>query len=722
MSVPSQYLFDQNSGLNFQNISDPTGANVAPNDPSGQLTEADLIGGGQSGVGGFGTAPQLGPVNVGSLDMSSYDPSLNSNPGTAPTALDPSQLQPISMTGLSGLDSQLQQELGLNSPTPVSTPSSTFNFNGSNLLNDAALMGIGYYGMSQAKSAQAQTNKEIQPLMQESQTMLGESNNLLKEYQSGQLPPWAQSTFNQMNTEGTNLVNNYNAGKLPSAEQAAANSLNATASNLLKQYQSGQLPGYAKQFVDWTSQQATDLIKASPTQALETLAAQSFTDYTSGKLKPGDQVALDQSVAAQKQRVASLLASSGDTDSSVLTAQFQQIDNQAQVTKQNILNSYFQTGDQAYNTWVNTNVQAAQIKAMGAQFANQVFTTMLSDALQTKEFAANYTAQGLEAQLQAGMQAQEYAATYKEKTFSDMLSGAFQGATIGDQALTQAIGIQLQSDNELSAMVGSLMQSLATSFAYSAYMNRNGSGNTGAASTSGGGNGIVSSLVGTAVNKIGGTLISDAANYLGFSSAGGGAAALPGGVSAAVGGAPTGAELGAGSEAVSAPISAAPAAASGAAGAAAGSDALSAAGVGESASGGFATGGASGAGASAAGTESLATLGAGVGVLAAASYLTSHFANRNSYITNAVNQLTSDPASGIKMNAAGTQAAHSSGGIAGTENYVSNAGSPGYTSPYDWNGKTFHGDLDQAANLWNAYKTGTGTLQAYQQYMQANSG
>lgn len=540
---PSSFNFDtglSNISLDqsAMNLSDPTGASLGTNDPMGPLTEADLAPSSPSYMGAPST-PTLAPVNVSSYNLDSNqilnslggNPFANSNGGAPLTQTSP-QMQPMP-SGVSALDSQLQSELSGAQASMAPQPSAPASpagagLNFSNLLDMGSLAALGAYGLSQAKSAQSETASELQPLFNESNTMLGESKNLLDQYNAGKLPSWAQTIFNQTNGEGQSLINSYKNGTLPASEQNYANELNSTGSNLINQYKSGNLPQWAKSYVDWTSQQATDLINAQPTKALEQLATQNFTDYNSGKLKPADEMALSQQTASQKARVASMLGAAGDADSSVLAAQFQQIDNNATIQRQNVLNSYFQTGDTAYNSWINTNMQAAQIKSLGAQFANNVFANMLNEGLQAQEFAANYTATNLNAELTAGTQLTEYSGTFEQNTFNQMLNGAYQGATIGDQALTQAVGMKLQSDNELSSMVGSLMQSIATAFSYSAYQRANGLGGYsgyGSGPQSGGGTGsLVGSVVGN-IERYGGAAWQGASRLLGFNSADGAAVA-----------------------------------------------------------------------------------------------------------------------------------------------------------------------------------------------------
>jgi hypothetical protein len=595
MSVdPSSFNFD--TGLS--NISIDPQLNSTP-DPSagistGPLTEGDLLGGGSTSTDGL-NSPTLPTSTVNSYNLDSNQV-LNSlggqNPFASPSGGPPIQNFTPQLTPLD--QNSFTNSLQSNVPAPPNISGPSVNYGSApNILNDAALMGLGIYGIGAAKDAQNQVNQEISPVQENAAQMLTTSNNLLTNYNAGKMPSWAQNNYNTVMGEGNNLVGNYFSGTMPSAEQNYANDINGQAnnllsmynngqlnpaeqsyadqlrsigtgltdaywngtlpsaeqnyvntlnnesSNLMQQYQSNTLPGYAKSYVDWTTQAASNLINSSSTQALNTLATQAFTDYNSGKLKPADEIALDQQVSSQKQSVATMLAASGAADSSVLNAQYQQIDNNAAVTRQNILNSYFQTGNTAYNSWLNSNTDAATIMNQGAQFSNQVFTTMLQDALQTqefaasytqqglqyemntgasilgtaanyvqtglnqeltagmqgKEFAANYTAQNLATELQAGLGAQEFASNYQSQTFQDMLNGAVSTGGLGTDETIKAIGVQLQSDNMLSQMVGSLMQSIATSYAYQNYQNNNpyAGGTSGAP---GGGGTTVGAVVG----------------------------------------------------------------------------------------------------------------------------------------------------------------------------------------------------------------------------------
>lgn len=352
----------------------------------------------------------------------------------------------------------------------------------------AAYGGLTAYGLSQASAAQQQNQGYANQILTASQPFLTAGQNLLTQAQSGTLPAYAQATVNFDTTEGQNIIN------------------------------SGQ--------------------------ALQTIANQNFAQYSSGQLKPADALQLQQQVAAQKQQVASQLGAGGNVDSSVLAAYNQQIDQNASITQQNILNSYYQTGDSAYNEWLTSTTAGAQLMNEGSQFAQQTFQNMMQDAL------------GLD--------------------------------QIGMAGLTSAIGLEIQSNTQLSQEVSQLMSNMAAAYAYTV----SGPGSGGAGGAAGGAGGAASNLLnsivggasklygaltgsgsisandaaqwasgavtngalaGSDVSNIGSALdltssndaaLSDLLSSEGFSAAGGAAAAgLPAGMSAAVGAAPTAEEL-----------------------------------------------------------------------------------------------------------------------------------------------------------------------------------
>lgn len=669
----------------------------SPYDPvtSGAMSNSTLDNSGGSGVSGFPTAPQLNPVNISSYNLngSSVLDSLSGNPFASssggppltgsnfiPQLASTSSLTSGDINNLIGSISNTGSLSSGGSGAPASAGSFLNSLlGGTSPLQDASLLGLGAYGMSQAQQAQSQTNSEIAPLQSESASLLGESNNLLSQYQSGQLPSWASGVLNPISQQSQNLLSQYNSGQLNPGEQQYANELNSEGSNLIAQYQGGNLPSWASSYVNWTSQEATNLISAQPTQALQQMATQNFTDYTSGKLKPADEVQLNQQVQSQKAQVASQLAASGNIDSSVQAAYNQQIDNQAAITRQSILNSYFTTGDQAYNSWLTSNTDAAQIKAQGAQFANSVFSQMLSAGLNAQEYAAGYTQSGLNSELSAGMQGQQAVAADTGTIMNNTLTGAEQTASEGSQALTQAIGIQLQSDNMLSQTLGSLMQAIATSFAYSAYQNKN---NNNSGGSSGGGGSSAGSVMG---DVVGGVQTANALYSLGssiFSAAGGAAAALPAGMSAAVGGGATAAELG---------TTALPSfTTAGAAGGAAGGSAAASSGA------------ALGAGAGAASALGLAALPLLAGLMTNAVDLP------NSYFTNMLSTVQAGKNAGYVMPGQAAQASPAIQELLNNPQNFNNPGPNGAPSYADWmnslmelqggSGQTNEGWVQQALN------------------------
>jgi hypothetical protein len=582
------------------------------------------------------TAPATRITDTNALGGTSTLDTLDSNPfgGLDPTS---SLLSPAT-------DSSLGSLLTPSAPADTSPSSSSGGFLSdlSSLGTDISSImssplgelgtyaGLTAYGLSQAQGAQQQTQQEANQITTASQPFLTAGQSLLSQYQKGTLPSWAQSTVNFDTQEGQSIIN------------------------------SGQ--------------------------ALQTIAQQNFSLYSSGNLKPADQAALDQQTAAEKQQIASQLGAGGAVDSSVAAAYTQQIDTNAAIQKQNILNSYYTTGDQAYNSWLTSTAQGAQLMNEGGQFA--------------------------------------------QSTFNQMLTGALGLSDIGMQGLTTAIGLTIQSDTQLSQEVSTLMSNIAAAYAYTLA----GPGNAKSGGTSGGSS-SGSSLLGSASNLLSdllggnGSLASfasgAAANGAVQSALGGGVASLGNvgdqglasqlaseGFSPAGGGAATGAGAGSG-------------AAGAGAGAAAGADALSAAGVGASASGGFATGGAAGASMAtpgvAAGAGSLAAGASVIGLGALGIAMTGglHPQTQTDLEDTA---LLNDSASGFK--AAPNLIPYTAAGGQGLSS-LKNAGQSGYQSASPevptYNGKPFYGNEVTAAQLWYAYKQGTGSLAAYQQYMNSNT-
>jgi hypothetical protein len=207
---------------------------------------------------------------------------------------------------------------------------------------------------------------------------------------------------------------------------------------LLSQYQSGTLTPAQQSVVDTATSQGNTLLASDP--QLQAIYTQAFGNYASGTLRPADQLALDQSVAAQKAQVRQNLSSMGITDSTILAAQDQQIDNNAVMQKQNLLDAQFATGNQAFSTWMQTT-QAGQ---------------------------------------QLILEGQQYAVTSLQQTFNNALNA---GQT-GMNPVIQSVQMQIAADAQLGTAVSDLLGNLAKAYAYTTYQKNNAGGTTGG-STSG---------------------------------------------------------------------------------------------------------------------------------------------------------------------------------------------------------------------------------------------
>lgn len=247
---------------------------------------------------------------------------------------------------------------------------------------------------------------------------------------------------------------------------------------LLNQYQSGTLTPAQQSVVDTATAQGNTLLASDP--QLQAIYTQAFGNYASGTLRPADQLALDQSVAAQKAQVRQNLSSMGITDSTILAAHDQQIDNQAVMTKQNLLDAQFATGNQAFSTWAQTT-QAGQALIL---------------------------------------QGQQYAVTSLQQT----LNNALNAGQTGMNPVIQSVQMQIAADAQIGTAVSDLMGNLAKAYAYSQYQSSGAA--KGGAGTPGGSTGQTGSAAAGAVSSgmsnllntgspTGGAAISNAVNNLG---------------------------------------------------------------------------------------------------------------------------------------------------------------------------------------------------------------
>lgn len=343
--------------------------------------KGELIGGLAGGIGGAiqgsgltgipkfaaseGGKALTGAVSSG-LSSGSQGTTGSLSPGVMPVASQPmSQVQPFDPNAggggfLSGLESGLASTLG-------GTGGSFANTLGSVLGTGIPYAAVAGIGMSQAQTGEAQSAKY-----------------------GAQLQGLAQPAIDQSNA----LLGNYNKGINNPATTALANTEVAQGNQILNAPGMGQL---------------------------SKIAQQAFSGYLNGQLQPAQQMQLDQQVAAQKSQVAQSLASAGIADSTILAAQNQQIDNNALITKQQMINSNFATGTAAYDQWLQTTEQG--------QATIQQGLTVASNGLQTE------------------------------------LQNSMQEAGIGIGEMNVAIQTQMQTDANYAEQVSQLLGTLATAYA-----------------------------------------------------------------------------------------------------------------------------------------------------------------------------------------------------------------------------------------------------------------
>lgn len=214
------------------------------------------------------------------------------------------------------------------------------------------LSGIGTYGalaglgIAQANSAQSSNASTIAPAYQIGQPLVNEGNSLLSQFNNNQLTGPQQQVVNTSQQQGQTLIN-------------AATPVGQLAQGLMQQYQSGQL-------------------------------------------KPADQAQLDQSTAAAKAQIAQALGP--NVDSTTLATYNNQIDQQALITKQNMLNSYLATGNTEFDQWAATTQAGQQTILQGQQYAVTQIDQTFSQALQSSSLGGSDIMQGIQLAVQSNTQ------------------------------------------------------------------------------------------------------------------------------------------------------------------------------------------------------------------------------------------------------------------------------------------------------------------------------
>lgn len=307
----------------------------------------------ESGLSGI---PRAAAVTGGKAITGEVGSELTSSPGRG-TTLSPG-VKPVASAAMSNIGGNpADPSLGTTTPSfgsnLVSGLESTFGQTslGGIVGSMAPYLAIGGIGQAQAAKGQSNDNAYTQHLLSLAQPSLDEASTLQKDYNTGTLNKADQAVVNTGVEQGQSLI-------------ASAGGLSSIAHTL-------------------------------------------FSDYNTSTLKKADQLQLDQTVKAQKSQVAQQLASAGIADSTILAAQNQQIDDQALMTKQSILNGYYNVGNSAYTTWL-TATEAGQ---QTIQDANKFASSQLQKYLETSMNEAAIGIAGATTAIQTQMQTdQEYAA------------------------------------------------------------------------------------------------------------------------------------------------------------------------------------------------------------------------------------------------------------------------------------------------------------------------
>jgi hypothetical protein len=209
--------------------------------------------------------------------------------------------------------------------------------------------------------------------------------------------------------------------------------------SLLNQGMAGQLTPLQQQALTTGEQQGQTLINAAT--PVGQIAQQWMTQFQSGNLLPADQAALNQSVEAATAQAQQALGP--NVDSTTMATYTAQIQEQALITKQQILNGYLATGNQEFDQWAQTT-EAGQATITAAQ---------------------NQAVQNI------------------DQTFSE----AFAASATGQSPIMQAIQDTIQSNTQIANALQSYMGNLTKAFALqkAASTVSGGSGAGGAAGAAG---------------------------------------------------------------------------------------------------------------------------------------------------------------------------------------------------------------------------------------------
>jgi hypothetical protein len=168
-----------------------------------------------------------------------------------------------------------------------------------------------------------------------------------------------QKYVNQLTALGNQDINaskqmygNYINNKLNPQDQALLNNANKTVSDI-----------------------------AANSAGLSSIAKAAFTNYENGVLPAWQQAQLDAQTEAQKQQVAQQLSSAGISDSTILASAYANIDNQASITKGQLLQQNFSTGTAAYDEFLKGTQEGNSILETATKTADTTLNSELQAAL-----------------------------------------------------------------------------------------------------------------------------------------------------------------------------------------------------------------------------------------------------------------------------------------------------------------------------------------------------
>jgi hypothetical protein len=202
----------------------------------------------------------------------------------------------------------------------------------------------------------------------------------------GSILPSVSTLTNAAPYAAAAAVGTYEADKGRAADQKYVNQLTALGNqdiNASKQlygnYINNKLNPQDQALLNNANKTLSDI--AANSAGLSSIAKTAFTNYENGVLPAWQQAQLDAQTEAQKQQVAQQLSSAGISDSTILASAYANIDNQASITKGQLLQQNFSTGTAAYDEFLKGTQEGNSILATATQTADNTLNSELQAAL-----------------------------------------------------------------------------------------------------------------------------------------------------------------------------------------------------------------------------------------------------------------------------------------------------------------------------------------------------